>query len=510
MLSCQSFPSQTPSAIEGLRPSEIAQDPTVHHEVKIASDLNKPQPPLPQGLPDSTVPAQESRSSKHESRHERWCTTREHKTVFTSSRGFAKHENEHDNCYVFLPQGPIERTPWGPQCALCETTNPSKVHLQDHNILQYDGWLGKPITRSRKGNFEELLKKHKASDEKIKMLLNKWRVVRNKKAYSCGFCISIFKKLSDRTSHIDREHYAKGKHIDDWQDTFVIKGLLLQREVKQECLKLFHPVDPTAVETRVSWPPSVIDGLRLRLELGEETAKALAICVFREASTRGTLPSCRSNAASNLGPRSEIPGRVQRSSSIPVRTSFDSGSATDHVRLPIQDSHSFEVMQAQHQAYSNDLDSMAVSHMTVSSPSSNPQVLKTSSGFPIRSSSLAGSMTGNTGFMFATYGEAYEADQAGMDGSNSHEHTFMLRSMPESNSYQNSRITTSASEAASHAASRLDPFNNDASPIPLEPSITSQPPKRKLSDKSARAANLKAQTQGPVWTYNQQYSVHCS
>ena len=491
--------------------------------MKTNFDLNKPQPPLPQGLPDSTIAAQESRSSKHGSRHKRWCTTREHKTVSTTYSGFAKHENEHDNCYVFLPQGPIERTPWGLQCALCETTNPSKAHLQYHNILQYDGWLGKRITRSRKGNFEELLKKHKASDEKIKILLHKWRDIRHKKTYSCGFCISIFKTLPDRTSHIDREHYAKGKHIDDWEDTFVIKGLLLQREVKQECQRLFHPVDPTVVETKISWPPSAIEDLQLRLELGEEEAKALAIDVFRQASTRGVLPPSRNNAVSNLRPHSEITGWIQTSSSTQVPTSIERDSDTDPVQIPNQDSNSFEGSQAQHQAYSNDQNTMGISLMSVSSPSSNPQLLETSSGFPTRSVSFAASSTGNNGFMYATSANAYEtaripltsrkphdvplshdSDHLGVNGSNTLEDSYLLSSMPESNLHPFSSFSASGSEAASRTASQLDLYQDNASQTSFKPSTVVQAPKRKLSDKSAKEANLRAQTQAPVWKYPQQ------
>ena len=519
----------TSSTINCLESDETAPKSTAQHESKIALDLNKPQPPLPNGLPDSTVAAHESRSSKRGPQHERWCTTREHKNVFTSYRGFAKHENEHDNSYVFLPQGPIERSSWGLQCALCEETNPSKAHLQDHDILKYDGWLGKPVTRSRKGNFEELLKKHKASDEKIKILLNKWRVVRNKKAYSCGFCISLFEKLSDRTNHIDREHYAKGKHIDDWENTFVIKGLLLQREVKQECLRLFYPVDPTVVETRISWPPSVIDDLQLRLELGEEAAKDLATDVFRQASTRGMLVSRRSNAAINLRPRTDTTGLIPTPSSTPVSMSYEGGPATDPVQFSNQDSGSFEALQAQRQTYSSDLNTMGISHMSVSSPPSNPQLLKTSSGFPPRSSSLAASATGNTGFMYATSEKTYEAarspvtsrmphevpisyelDQAGVGESCRLEHPYLVSSMPDSNFYQVPCFNASASEAASDAVSQWDLFEHDASQNPPEPTMTFQAPKRKLSDKSVKEANFKSQTQAPVPTYNQHNSIPSS
>ncbi len=526
-LSCLSSLSQRPTAIESLELNETDRDATAQHKVKIALDLNKPQPPLPHGLPESAVAAQEPLSSKHGSRHKRWCTTREHQTVFTTHDGFAKHEKEHDSCYVFLPQGPIEETPWGLQCALCETKNPSKAHLEYHNILQYDGWLGKSITRSRKGNFEELLKKHKASDEMIKILLNKWRDVQNKKAYSCGFCISIFRKLSDRTSHIDREHFAKGKHIDDWDNTIVIKGLLLQREVKQECLRLFS-VDPTVMETKISWPPSVIDDLQLRLELGEESAWDLATDIFRQASKRGMLSYSRSNVASNSHFSSETMGRIQTPSSTPVATSFEGGSVTDPVQSPNHNGDLLEGPQAQHQSYGNGPNTMGILHMSVSSSSSNSQLLKTSSdfSFPKRTSSLAASATARTGFVYATSENANETAQipftsqmpynflsshdlnhVGVCEDSSLENSYFANSMPDSSHYQHSSFNASAFEAASHTASHSEFPQENASQTSFEPSITFQAPKRKLSDKSAKEANLKAPTQAPVMTYNQHYSI---
>ena len=520
--------SQPPTAIENLELGENGQESTAQHNIKTLLDLNKPQPPTPQGLQDITVAAHESRSFKHGSRHDRWCTTREHKTIFSTYHGFAKHEKEHDTCYVFLPKGPIEKTSWGLQCALCEMMNPSQAHLEDHNILQYDGRLGKAITRSRKGNFEKLLKRHKASDEKIRVLLDKWCHRQKKKAYSCGFCISVFTSLPERTSHIDREHYAKGKHIDDWDDTIVIKGLLLQRDVHQECARLF-PVDPSLMEARISWPPSVVETLQLQLELGEEAAKDLAIDVFRQASTRGTLPLSRSNAASSVPSRLESVDWSQASSSTQVPTSLDSGSTIDPMRVSNQGSDSFNRPQAHNDTYGNDLDAMYVSHMSVSSPPSNLQLLEASSKFPARLSSLAARVTGNAGLVYPTSESVYEAaqifptsqkfhdvlrsqsqDHVVVDGSDSLECSYLVRSMLDSDLHQYSSFNTSASEAASHTASQVEFLHEGASQASQEPSMIGQAPKRKLSDKTAKEANLRAQTQAPVSIYNQQYSTNSS
>ena len=506
--------------------NKIAQRTPAKQGVRAAADLNKP---LPQSFSDDTVatPGSRSRSSTHGARHDRWCTTREHKSVITTYHGFAKHEKEHENYYVFLPQGPIESTRWGQQqCALCEEINPSKAHLQHHDIAKYDGCLGKPETRSRRGNFEDLLKRHKASSEKIKELLHKWRVVGEKKAYSCGFCISFFRTLSDRTSHIDREHYAKGKHVNDWNNTFVIKGLLLQEEVKEECLKYFHPVDPTAVETEVSWPPTVIEDLQLRLELREEPPQALAIDVFRQASSRGALPP-RSTVVPGLRSPSDLTEQIQMSPSTQVLTNTEKVSLAKPFQSPNQEEDSLERPKAQHQAYGSDQNTMETSLISVSLPSSDPQLLGISPGFPAWMDNTATNTNDNASFAYSTANSAYEtvplspssrvapdnplfhqSDQVGVNETNSPENPYLKWLMPGFNVFQPSSFSVSASEAASHRAAQGGLYHDHISQLTLEPSTTAQLPKRKLSDKSSQDANLKAPTQAPMSKFSSQYPTH--
>ena len=533
-LSRLSSGSQHPTAVEKQGLGRTAPWAPPKQEVSAAIDLNKshrPLPPLPRSLSDSPVatPGSKPQSCTREAKHERWCTTREHKNPIASYRGFAKHENEHDNYYVFLPHGPIEKTPWGQQqCALCEETNPSKAHLQHHNILKYAGRLGEPDTRSRRGNFEELLKKHKTSNEKIKELLQKWRKVGQKKAYSCGFCITTFRKLSDRTSHIDREHYAKGKHIDDWNDTFVIKGLLLQQDVKEECLKYFHPVDPTVMETEISWPPSVIDNLQLRLELREETPQALAVDVFRQASSRGLLPP-KDTGVPDLRSPSDMTERIQMSPSAQVPMTFEKVSAPEPFQSPTREQSSLERQEIQHQAYSNDQNLAGISLTSVSSPSSNAQLLGTSSGFPDWINNPTANTIGTPGFMYSTADNAYEApsisptsrtvpdnplfhqsDHVGVNESNGLADPNLKWSVVDFNVVQPPPFDVSASEAASRRAAQAGMYHDHISQLVLEPLSMGQLPKRKLSDKSAQEANLKAPTQAPLSKFSQHRSTHTS
>ena len=497
------------------------QHPILQNEVKIPLDLSKPQPPLPHRPPCATAIVRDSHSNKSGPQYDRWCTTREHNAVFKTSAGFAKHEKEHEDFYVFLPHGPVEETPWGLKCALCETANPTKSHLLHHDILKYDGRL-RESTRSRKRNFEELLKRHKTPDENIKILVDKWRKTGKKKAYSCGFCISIFPTLPERTSHVDREHYAKGKNIDEWEETNVIKGLLLQGGVRQECLRLFNPLDPSLMETRISWPPSEINDLRHRLELGAEAATDLAVDVFRSRNSL-SLPVCNLR----LPPKSI--GCIQKPSSTQGSRIYEKGSASDPVQLSDQDSESFESPQVQKQAYSDDTSTIGISLMSVSSPSSKLQSFETNSGYPARSSSLAESTNSVNDSMDPTTENAFGTEQislapqmlhntlpsndlvhAGLEGPSGSEQSRFMAPMPGYSPYRSSSYTISTTEMALHTTSQLDSFQEDVFPASQEIPIPNQAPKRKLSEKTVQEANLKAQTKAPVSTYNQQYSIDCS
>ena len=508
--------------MEYSRSNGVAQIPSTQRHVKVPLDLNKSHPPLPQGPSDVRLAAPESQSSTHGARHERWCTTREHKSVFKTYRGFAKHENEHDNYYIFLPQGPIENTSWGPQCALCEATNPSKAHLREHNTLKYDGWIGKPITRSRRGNFEELLRKHKTSEEKIKVLLNKWRKDPEKKAYACGFCIRLFRTLPDRTSHIDREHYAKGEHIKDWNDTLVIKGLLLQQDLMQECLRLFHPVDPTSVESKISWPPSVIEDLQLRLELRQEMAKDLARDVFDQETTARLSSLRRRHKLSDSYSHTESGKCIETSTLTQEPTKFDRNFATHTIQLPIQDSNSLQGPHAQRQAYTYDQNNMGILHTPVLSLPTHQQLSVTNSALPILSVGSAPNSSGNADFIYGMSNDPFGAEGStsetphdllaspdspyvGVNESDSLDDPYFVRMSPDSDPNSLS-FDASASEIIPHTSSQLDMCLDDTN----QNSFQSSRPKRKLSDKSAKEANLKAQTQNPVSKYNQGYPGHNS
>ena len=156
---------------------------------------------------------------------------------------------------------------------------------------------------------------------------------------------------------------------------------------------------------------------------------------------------------------------------------------------------------------------MDPSIISASSPSSNHQSFKISSQFPIRSTSL---------LAVATYQNICEASQhsltsrmshdslpmddsihAGVDGSSTLYNSNVMRSMPDCTLHQRSSFNTSTFEEPSHTASHMDLFHEIPSEDSLESLKMFQSPTRKLLDRSAIEANLRAQPQPSVSTYNE-------
>ena len=241
----------------------------------------EPNPDKPQPL---RAPSGENVSNVdiHRAEHERFCTTGEHKTPYTTFWAFANHEIEHDSEYIFLPNSPVDFTLWVKQCALCDLRDlrePSEEHLEKfHSTVRFYGRQRRPMTRSWKGDLEELLRKYKTPEQNIGSLTVKWRKFARRQAYSCGFCVNVFKTLSERVSHIDRGHFYKGQRMEEWSEINVIKGLLLQPDIRDEYLKYFG-MDPSLADS-VSWPLRSVGDLRIRLELKKESAIDLAREVY--------------------------------------------------------------------------------------------------------------------------------------------------------------------------------------------------------------------------------------
>ena len=179
-----------------------------------------------------------------------------------------------------MPFGAVEKTAAGPECAFCGARSPSPSHLQEHHITACAGTSRKPLTLSRRSNLVKHLTLHGISGEKASSLADKWRYGWNKQAFSCGFCVMLFPTLSDRSSHIDNEHWKHGRDMSEWSLTNVIRGLLLQPGIK-EVWESYLASDTPLGESSFRWELPKAEGLQLKLELGEDSAIDLANLAYQ-------------------------------------------------------------------------------------------------------------------------------------------------------------------------------------------------------------------------------------
>lgn len=169
-----------------------------------------------------------------------------------------------------MPFGAVEDRGSGPECAFCGMHNPDPSHRLKHNAIACPGAARKPLTLSRRSNLVRHLTLHNIFGEDASALADKWRYDSGKKAFSCGFCIKPFPTLSDRSSHIDNEHWKNGQDMSGWSLTNVIKGLLLQPEIKEIWQ---HRVASNSwlQESSFRWELPRAEGLQSKLELGEDS-----------------------------------------------------------------------------------------------------------------------------------------------------------------------------------------------------------------------------------------------
>ena len=193
--------------------------------------------------------------------------------------------------YRCMPFGAVENRGSGPECAFCGMRDPDPNHRLKHNAIACPGATRKPLTLSRRSNLVKHLTQHNIFGEEASTLADKWRYDSGKKAFSCGFCIKFFPTLSDRSSHIDNEHWKNGQDMRGWSLTNVIKGLLLQPELKDLWQNRLAS-NSWLQESSFRWEPSRAEGLQSKLELGEDSPIELIEVAYE-----------LSNYGSELGPQ---------------------------------------------------------------------------------------------------------------------------------------------------------------------------------------------------------------
>lgn len=189
-----------------------------------------------------------------------------------------------------MPGGPVIHTGHGRRCALCNTRDPSPGHLAEHNISLCIGNSKRPLKKSRKGDMMRHLALHGIFRPASAVLAEKWRFDLNKKAYSCGFCVVVFSTITERSNHIDNEHWRCGQTMSAWDLSTTVRGLLLQAEVRDAWQGVLRS-NPYVVESSLRWRLPKADGLQLRLEMSEESAAVLARATLELSSSEFDVPN---------------------------------------------------------------------------------------------------------------------------------------------------------------------------------------------------------------------------
>lgn len=189
-----------------------------------------------------------------------------------------------------MPNGPVERTQYGPKCALCGERDPDAVHLAKHDFSICVGKFREPLKKSRKTDMIIHLARHRVHSEHAAALADQWRFPLNKKFFSCGLCIKIFSSIAERSNHIDNEHWRQGHNMDGWELSTLIRGLLLEQKVQAAWFILLSS-HPNVVESNLRWELPKAEGLQLRLEKGHEPPHVLAKAALELSNHEPMWPS---------------------------------------------------------------------------------------------------------------------------------------------------------------------------------------------------------------------------
>lgn len=223
--------------------------------------------------------------------HKHWCTHGKHQNTYDTCDGWKRHMNEHETVYRCMPLGQIENLGGIFRCAFCGIQDPSSGHLREHSAFECSGPSNTPLTKSRRSNMVRHLAAHGITGQAAFELAERWRCTLRKKAFSCGFCISVFSTLTEQLNHIDNAHFAQGQKMHAWSQDNVIRGLLLQPHISdawQAVLNLRSEVR----HSELRWNPPDAEVLQFRLEMGEQSGHDVAFAALN-ASNHEAIIHCR-------------------------------------------------------------------------------------------------------------------------------------------------------------------------------------------------------------------------
>ena len=199
---------------------------------------------------------------------------------------------EHETIYPCMPDGPVKYTEAGPECHFCGAPDPEETHLETHGVSKCYGQYVKRQSYTRRINLRDHIKDvHNTSEDYALALAKAWADPhKNKrKFFSCGFCVCWFPTLAEKSSHIDMEHWRQHQDLKEWNNNKVILGLLLQPGLEKEWHQLLMSagIDPEfdpQSNPAPQWASSEVEHVQLQLEIGEDSAAALAKLAFETSS----------------------------------------------------------------------------------------------------------------------------------------------------------------------------------------------------------------------------------
>ena len=152
-----------------------------------------------------------------------------------------------------------------------------KRHMKEHETLYPCNVCtasGKTRSYSRKINLLRHLETHGFSNDASSTLADTWKKTHEKKYFGCGFCVFLCTSLTEQLSHIDSEHFRNFHSISEWDTNKVIRGLLMQPDLSLIVQNLLG--QPFGTSENLSWHPSIVHELQLRLQESNEATEELA------------------------------------------------------------------------------------------------------------------------------------------------------------------------------------------------------------------------------------------
>ncbi len=188
---------------------------------------------------------------------------------------------EHETYYPCVPFGAVEYNEDVPVCAFCGFSYPKRDHLAQHHVALCIGGSKSPARKSRKSLMVSHLAQHGVLDPAASDLADKWQCKRNKRAFSCGFCVKSFSTIMEQLNHVDNEHFKNGEDKSSWDNSTVIKGLLHQPKVHKYWQKILAS-NSSILESGFHWDTAIAEILQSQLEnRGDESGADLAMTAFK-------------------------------------------------------------------------------------------------------------------------------------------------------------------------------------------------------------------------------------